>query len=170
LQEEAMKLSLALTLAAPLALVPLFVSPAPAATQASAQTVGIVWEPVLVFDATGGTFAGPVHVNMVVYNNGFVSYASDESFFGGDIVSIQQVDPTVIKKLVRKLEIAGADVLGDATFPTPDLPLTTVTFLNGSTNSPSHSFSYTAPIGSYSTISTVVNDFISDYVNTLPVQ
>ena len=165
-----MKLALVLTLAAPLALVPLFVSPAPAAPQASAQAVGVLWEPVLVFDVTGNSFVGPIHVNMVVYNNGFVSYASDESFFGGDIVSTQQLNPTVIKKLVRKLELAGADVLGDSITPTADLPLTTITFLKGSTNSPSHSFSYTAPIGAYSTVATVINDFISDYVNTLPSQ
>ena len=165
-----MKPSLLFSLAAPLALVPCFVSPAPAATQAATEAVGIVWEPVLVFDVTGSTIAGPIHVNMVVYNNGFVSYASDESFSGGDLVSIQTLDPAVIKKLVRELARAGAKDLGDSTISGADLPLTTVTFLKGSTNAASHTFSYTAPIGAYAAVATVINDFITNNVNTQPTQ
>ncbi|MEM7310606.1 MAG: hypothetical protein AAF682_28275 [Planctomycetota bacterium] len=157
----------ALILAAPLCAFPLLLAARPAPPGASLGDVQ--WEPVLVYDVTGGTFTGPVHTNMVVFNNGTVSFARDEDFFGEDHVSVQDVGATAVAELGQALVDAGALTLNDAPGGA-DIPLTTVTILKGETTSPSRTFSWTFGTPAHQAVQQIITDFIDTHVETDPAE
>lgn len=122
-------------------------------------------EPVLVYDVTGSSFAGPVHSSYVVYNNGLVSVATRFLFAGGDgTSSTVLVDPHLVEVLRQDLAAAGAFALQDSFAIFPDVPVSTVTVMNGTTDSDAHTYSYTVGGAGHTAVSIVINTFLQDHV------
>jgi hypothetical protein len=150
---------------APLALL------APRSTSQSAADLAIPGlgkiqqEPTLVYDVTGGTLSGLVNTNVVVYNNGLVSYSNFGSFGGGDGSScVVQVPTDAVKKLTSDLKRSGAATLPDGGLIISDVPLQTVTFLaEPATDAKAHTFSFLGG-GQQGQVAQIINQFLQQYV------
>ena len=145
-------------------------SPAPIAPPPCAGVLGTT--PALIFDVSGGTLLGPVHVHMTVYINGYVTIArkSEVIFQGTSNVDVQttSVNQQEVFDLLRDLYLADVYTLCDQdTFAVSDVPLTTVTAFRGRTDAQTHTFSYWLGGGEYTGVSTRINQFISDHVPAL---
>jgi hypothetical protein len=136
-------------------------------TSASAQIIPpierIRQEPVVVFDETGGTFAGPVHLHLTVYNSGQASIAqtrfNDPDRSGS--AAVKTLPPEAAKQLFAALQAAGAGSLRDNPRPAADLPLKTVTFFTApGTNSGTNTFSYYVPERPHAQVETILRRFI----------
>jgi hypothetical protein len=134
---------------------------------ASAQTIppieGIRQEPVVVFDETGGTFAGPVHLHLTVYNSGQASIAetrwNDPDRSGS--AAVTTLPPEAAKELFVALQAAGAGSLRDNPRMAADVPLKTVTFFTApGTNSGTNSFSYRVAERPYAQVDAIFRRFI----------
>jgi hypothetical protein len=125
----------------------------------------VVQEPVLVWDVTGSGIAGPLHSNVVVYNNGLVSYSSFFLFTGNDgQACTTNVSPSTVKRLASDLAKAGAGTLGDNSSMGADIPLTTITFFQKpGTDSSAHTFSFFHGTA-YMDVQTILWDFQSKHV------
>jgi len=163
-------------LLAALVVTPLLVFLAPTPTSQTAGTVigpgalgAFTREPTLIYDVTGFTLAGELHVNAVVYNDGLVSYSSRSGLFG----VVEQactvfVPPTDVKKLTDALAGAGAGTLPDKLLFVSDVPLQTVTFMKPATDTKAHSFSWYIAPGAYTAVQTIINDFLQKHVPDCP--
>ena len=125
----------------------------------------IVNEPVLVFSLTGGTLTGTVHAQLAVYNSGFATLAekSDVVFPNpGEHIDVQTtyLDQRDIRKLRGELKAAGSFDLGDQQLVLSDIPLSTITVLEGPK---ANTFSYFASTGAYEAPALVVDDFIATH-------
>ena len=134
---------------------------------ASAQTIppieSIRQEPVVVFDETGGTFAGPVHLHLTVYNSGQASIAqtrwNDPDRSGS--AAVKTVPPEAVKELFVALQAAGAGSLRDNPRMAADVPLKTVTFFTTpGPNSGTNSFSYRVAERPYAQVEAILRRFI----------
>ena len=133
-----------------------------AATQAAATGVHVN-EPMVVFDVTGPTFAGEIHRHLAVYNNGFVTIAKrDNNPFGNLVIDVRtaNVGPDGALTLLTDLVLAGAVSLPDQDVGAADIPLTTLTLLEGKQLALSRTFSYFDG-GPYTGVSSVMSTFIS---------
>ena len=125
-------------------------------------------EPVLLFDVTGSTFLGSVHVELAVYNNGRMSISKfNEQLFqvpGIDKdVQMAWLTPAEVKTLRRKLAVAGASNLVDSAQLILKVPVSTVTFFKGTTDAAAHTFSYFNASGPYQEVQTVIDDLITTH-------
>lgn len=131
-----------------------------------------VREPVLVYDVTGSTLLGPVHVSLKVYNDGLVSYVSRaQPILGGtDLVHTTLVPVSVVEQLTLDLDAAGADVLPDSILPVFDIPVSTVSFAaEPGTKASIHTFSWLGGTTAHQAVGAIVNAFIQDHVQpTIP--
>ena len=137
---------------------------APAAPAAPAPQAGapIVFEPVVMFDVTGTTFAGTVHEHMTVYNNGFVTISKrNDNPFGNLQIDVQTADvgAAAASQLLGNLISAGVTTLPDQAVGAADLPLSTLTVLQGKQQALSRTFSYWAATNQYAAVSSVINGF-----------
>lgn len=103
-------------------------------------------EPVLLYDVTGGTIAGPTHTTLAVFSDGSVSLAVKDGANPLGTVETKTVPVARVNKLARDLQRAGAANLRDGSArPVPDVPLTTVTVFLTSARTPQttiNTFSY----------------------------
>ncbi len=117
-------------------------------------------EPVVVFDETGGTLAGPVHLHLAVYNNGLASI-SRKTRTGSSAADVKMVSPEAVKALFSALQAAGAGSLPDDRTIATDVPLKTVTFfLAPGPRSGSNTFSYLKAHDSYGRVDSILRRFI----------
>ena len=159
---------LALSLVA-LAAVPFAVAPIVSAWSAAPvpQSSGVIQnEPVVVYNVTGGTLTGLIHRQLTVYNSGFVTIAKlDEPVFPqpAEIQEVRtaQVGPQAATQLLISLVQAGAVQLEDQSFPVSDVPLKTLTILEGKTFALSRTFSWYVG-GDYAVVDQALNKFIGD--------
>lgn len=124
----------------------------------------IVNEPIVLYSLSGSTLAGLVHRQLTVYNGGFVTIAQQDSIviFGSESedVATASVTPQEASQLLRDLLLAGAATLGDQDITVSDVPLNTLTVLEGDTDARSHTFSYWLPIEQYAQVGQVIDGFI----------
>lgn len=143
------------------------VQPAPSAS-ATAPANTIVNEPVVVFQVNGSTQTGTVHRQLSVYNNGFVTIAKlDHQVFpvNQEIKDVQtaNVGSEAAFQLLLRLVQAGAAELPDQPLVASDIPLNTLTVLQGKELALSRTFSWWVGIGGYAGVQQVVNDFVQTH-------
>lgn len=108
----------------------------------------IVNEPVVLYDRTGGTLAGPIHENLVVYSSGLVTYAFASEVVippGGEsvVARVAYIPPERLTALREELAASGAGTLTDARFEVSDVPLNSATyFFTPGPSSRTNSFNY----------------------------
>lgn len=126
----------------------------------------IVREPTLIHDVTGSTLIGPFHQNLVVYNDGLVSFAAASQIIGGGgdgQACTAFIPASEVAELTKALADAGAATLPDRFAFVADLPLTTVTFMKPATDTKAHTFSFFFGPGGYQQVQTIVNTFIQKH-------
>ena len=116
-------------------------------------------EPVLVFDVTGSTLAGPVHENLIVYSSGFVAFSRAESFSQAMAVRTGHVSPDEVARLLRDLADSGAGVGCDQAIVVTDVPMKSLTTLAAGTNARAHTINYFGGEPFYEAIDEIVGDF-----------
>jgi hypothetical protein len=141
-------------------------------------------EPIVLFNVSGATLFGPVQETLAVYDYGFVVFTriqgaglpSDDLQLAEDgstrltpragAVAVQ-LGISEAAQLVTDLHRAGArDLCDQAQFVT-DVPLHTLTILDGRPNSNAHTFSYWAGVGNFTHVATVLDNFIEAYFSDL---
>jgi hypothetical protein len=90
----------------------------------------IMHEPVVSYDVTGSTFAGPFHEHFTVFNNGFASLSRLTNFSGAD-AQTANISAADVAQLRTDLAATGAYSLCDITASVSDIPLTTITVFRG---------------------------------------
>lgn len=133
------------------------------ATATSSCVNAIVHEPLLVYEVHGGTLAGPVALNLIVFSDGSARWAdlSDADVPRGGVVNST---PGAVLALVRDLEILGGGGSCDAQGYVTDVPLHTLTLLGPGTNSRAHTFSWWLPESSNGMIQLRVEQFLAEFV------
>ncbi|MHC4942349.1 MAG: hypothetical protein ACYTG7_04955 [Planctomycetota bacterium] len=120
-------------------------------------------EPVLVFDTTGYTLAGPWHRKLSVYTDGTASiskyvgfpHAVGDAFF-------TNVGDAAVKELSKALLEANAHLLSDNPQMVTDTPLTSVTFFaEPAPVSKANTYNYFIPNEKQLKAHTIINEFIA---------
>lgn len=121
-------------------------------------------EPVLVYDFTGGTLVGTFHRNVVVYNNGFVTFARKDNIVFPDQQEVEDVEIGTatreqVRELIVRLTELGAFASRDNATQILDVPLATVTFFpRAGTRATANTFSF--PSAGVSDVEVVIDDFV----------
>jgi len=150
-----------LVLLAALAATPLLAPAAPAPQSSCPNTQ--FHEPLVVFDVTGATFAGPTDLHLVVHGNGITKLSSATQGSGPGKATFQYLPPADARALALQLAGLGGMSLCDDPAVGQDIPLKTLTLLRGTTDAPAHTFSWYDSHGPYMAIEQAVNDFIAKH-------
>ena len=120
-------------------------------------------EPVLVYDKTGGTMIGLVHEQLTVYSDGLATYSRLDPMNGDGEVSVRTLTARQLASLVDTLVAVGADSMCDDPMQITDVPLVTVSVLQGEgADAAAHSFSYfEATSGAPAIVEGILRDFIA---------
>jgi len=120
-------------------------------------------QPLVVYDRTGSTLVGPVHCQLSVYADGLATYSRIDFQDPDGRVLVRTLLPGAVDALVDALLAAGADVLCDDPTPITDVPLATVTVLEGrGADAAAHTFSYyAAPSNASALVESIVQEFIA---------
>jgi hypothetical protein len=150
-----------IVLLAALAATPLL-APAAPAPQSSCPNV---WfhEPLVVYDITGATFAGPFDRHLVVHGNGIAKLSSSTHGSGPGKARTEYLAPADARALAIQLAAMGGMTLCDEPTLVVDSPLKTLTLLRGTTDAPAHTFSWYDTVGPYLAIEQAMNDFITKH-------
>ena len=108
-----------------------------ASTQAAACNV---WnhEPLVAYDATGATLAGPVDESLQVFSDGTVKHFSASQ----GIAKVTFVTPQQARTLAADLSAAGGFTLCDQPDAGADIPLQTLTLFRGVQNAAAHTINW----------------------------
>lgn len=121
-------------------------------------------EPVLIYNLSGGTLLGPMHLCLVVYGDGLATISRrDSSTPPAGTAESKHVSPASLQSLSLALAAAGAELSCDQVSPVmQDVPLATVTVFSASgTDAAAHTFSYwQASSGPYGAVESILQDFI----------
>ena len=146
--------------------IPSAAQPTSGSSLAAPITAGAIkQEPVLLYDITGSTLTGSVHLQLTVYNNG-VAAASRLNHVvfpspGVDAdVDVVYIAPQEVNMLRRDLAAAGAFTNVDQSIFVSDVPTTTVTVFRGATDAKAHTYSYMLASGSTADVQAVIQDFL----------
>ena len=118
-------------------------------------------EPMLVFDITGSTIAGPVDRTLTVYNDGWTKL-SEASTTGPGKCSSVKLPQDVAAALHTGLVQAGGFTLCDDARTVADLPLRTLTILGNAQTTRSHTFSYWVGDQVYTGVDALLEQFIAE--------
>lgn len=116
-------------------------------------------EPVVIYDVSGSTFAGPFHQHLTVYSSGFATLARSSSFSGIDAATAQ-ASLADVAQLRLDLRALGASTLCDIPTIVADVPLTTVTVFTGATDARAHTFSFFLSIKQQGAVKQLLEEFI----------
>ena len=125
----------------------------------------IGFEPVVTYEVSGTTFAGPLYQHLTVYNNGHALFAR-KTTFTDPVVEAVQVTPADVAQLRDDLAATGAFGLCDLPPQGADIPLTTITVFSGGTDARSHTFSFFFSAGGQAAAKQVIEAFITTHVGT----
>jgi hypothetical protein len=150
-----------IVLLAALAATPLLAPAAPAPQSSCPNT----WfhEPLVVYDITGATFAGPLDLHLVVHGNGIAKLSSSTHGAGPGKARTEYLAPADARNLAIQLAALGGMTLCDEPNLVVDVPLKTLTLLRGTTDAPAHTFSWYDTVGPYQAIEQAMNDFIAKH-------
>lgn len=131
-------------------------------TATSSCVNAILHEPLLVYEVHGGTLAGPVDLNLIVFSDGQARWVdlTDADVPRGGVVNS---DPEAVQDLVRDLERIGGALNCDAQGYVTDVPLHTLTLLGPGTNTRAHTFSWWLPEGSNGAIEPRIAQFMAEF-------
>jgi hypothetical protein len=129
-------------------------SPEPA--QAAACNV---WnhEPLVAFDRTGATLAGPVDESLQVFSDGTVKHFSASQ----GIAKVTFVPPQQARTLAADLFAAGAFSLCDQPDAGADIPLQTLTLFRGVQNAAAHTVNWWSDDPPYDAPHQILASFIA---------
>lgn len=102
-------------------------------------------EPMLVYDVAGSTLSGPTYLHLAVYDDGhaLISATTDTGDPGRAATAV--LARTEVQALRTALAAQGAWTQCDDTAQVSDVPLRTVTVLEGTTRAVARTFSYSVP-------------------------
>ncbi|MBK7875979.1 MAG: hypothetical protein IPJ77_09535 [Planctomycetes bacterium] len=120
-------------------------------------------EPLLVYDVAGSTIAGPTYAHLVVYDDGHAFIAATTAASDPGRAATSVLSRSEVQALKNALVAQGAYAQCDDTQLMSDVPLTTVTVLNGTTNGVARSFSYQQPNASQAGIELRIRDLIAQH-------
>ena len=138
-------------------------SPANPATAAAAQAgCQDLWaqHPLVVYDVTGSTLAGPVDLSLVVYDSGVAKLSSASGAPGQGKARVEYLTPQATLALARALFQSGSFQTCDQPLAGSDVPLKTLTVFRGGTDAKAHSFSWWITENEYAVLEQHVTDFI----------
>lgn len=120
----------------------------------------IVHEPLLIYEVYGSTLIAPYDVTLTVYADGSLklvdAYATAEG-----VCRRAKADPRTVLGLQQVLARAGAFTLCDDTQLVTDVPLHTLTMLDGTPDAVAHTFSYWLGDGGYAPVDALLENFIA---------
>jgi len=149
---------------------PLVYAAFPATPQPAAQSgCSNIWvaEPLVVYDVTGSTLAGPVDSNLVVYDSGVVKLSSASSKPGEGRAMLSYVSQQEALDFARDLALAGGLAICDQNTAGSDVPLKTLTlFRSGKTDTRVHTFSWWFATKEYTPIQQRIDQFIQTNFNS----
>jgi hypothetical protein len=147
-------------LAFSLVALPFFFAAAPAPLPVPACPNTIVHEPIVLYDISGGTLAGPIDIGMTVYNDGLVRVSSS-GFFGQPAqAETAFVGAVVAEQLLLDLSALGAGHLCDNYSQVQDLPVSTLTIFRNATDARNHTSSWLRADGAYGPIQDRLQNFL----------
>ena len=119
--------------------------------------------PLIVYDVTGFTLAGPVDLNLDVYGSGLVKLSSASAAPGQGKSEIAHLTPQQTLALARALFFAGSFQTCDQPAAGSDVPLHTLTVFRGATDAKAHTFSWWVPEKEYATFEQLLDGFIATH-------
>jgi hypothetical protein len=148
--------------------------PAGAREQAAARLVPpcpnpLPHEPLVVYEVTGGTFAGPFDLLLVVYSDGLARYSSNLGA-GPGLSFTQDVGAAAAQELADALVAAGAMRQCDLPDFAVDVPLSTLTVLRGTARQRANSFSWFVAEGEVAVIEALLLAFLANDIPQAPAR
>jgi hypothetical protein len=139
--------------------VPKTAASSPADAEAAQGTACNVWnhEPLVAFDVTGATLAGPLDESLIVYSDGTVKHFSQSQ----GISKVTFVPPVQARALAADLLAAGAFTLCDQPLAGSDIPLQTLTVFRGAQNAAAHTFNWWSDDAPYDVPHQILASFIA---------
>lgn len=121
-----------------------------------------VWthEPLVAYDVTGATLAGPVDLSLHAYNDGVVKLFS-QSQARAEVVYLT---PAEARALARDLALAGGFTLCDDPAAGSDVPLQTLTLFRGGADAPAHTVNWWTDDPPYDALRAILDAFIAAHV------
>lgn len=117
-------------------------------------------EPLVLFDVTGFTLAGPIDIQLTVYDDGLARVCQTQSMTGAIDARLNSVTPLAARQLVTDLAQLGATTLCDSYGFVNDVPISTLTVFRGVTDAGAHTFSWDGGQGAYAQIEQRLFTFI----------
>lgn len=118
-------------------------------------------EPLVAFDVTGATLAGPVDESLHVYSDGTVKRFSASM----GLAKIAYISPQQAAAFSRQLYLAGALSTCDQPAAGSDVPLRTLTLFRGVVDPLAHTVNWwTDDSGPYATFQAIVDAFVAAYL------
>ena len=142
---------------------------APAPQPAAQSGCSNLWmvEPLVVYDITGSTLAGPLDSNLVVYDSGVVKLSSASAQPGAGRALLSYVTQQEARDFARELALAGGLSICDQNAAGSDVPLKTLTlFRSGKTDTRVHTFSWWFSLNEYAPIQQRIDQFIQTNFNS----
>lgn len=117
--------------------------------------------PIVVYELSGGTLAGPLDQELLVYGDGSARLSSATANFGAGSSQLAFVGDAAAAALITSLSQNGAFQLCDMPDQVSDMPLSTLTVMRGNTDSRVHTYSWYVAQGQHATCEQILQAFIS---------
>jgi len=119
-------------------------------------------EPLILYDLTGATFAGPTDTSLAVYSSGSVKISSASLLPGIGRAAVAYITPAEARNLAVELRAMGAHSLCDVPVSGADIPLKTLTVFGTGSDTFAHTFSWFNASAATSPIQQRLTEFISE--------
>jgi hypothetical protein len=120
-------------------------------------------EPLVVYDVSGSSFAGPLSIHLAAYNDGSVVFTRFYLFEPERQAEAVFLAPEVTRQLFADLRAASAFELCDQPSFATDTPLSTLTVFRGTTEARAHTISWWAAHGAYAELELILHAFIDEH-------
>ncbi len=117
--------------------------------------------PIVVYEVSGGTLAGPLDQELIVYGDGSARLSSATANFGAGSSRQAFIGDAAAAALITSLSQNGAFQLCDLSDQVSDMPLSTLTVMRGNTDSRVHTFSWFFAQGQHATAEQILQTFIA---------
>lgn len=122
-------------------------------------------EPVLIYEVSGSTIAGPTYLLLTVYSDGDATLVQQDAPNVPEELCQATLRADQLRQLQQNIRRFGLVRLGDQrSSQVPDVPLTTVTVFQAQGNSgrsTANTFSYYVPQNRYSQVEDAIRSFIA---------
>ena len=125
-------------------------------------------EPTVVWDSSGSTLLGSIHLRVSIYSDGLVTASKFFPTLPGPIQPVcvekaktKTIPVAQVRMFHQTLLAAGANTLNDNPLVVTDVPLQTMTFFrHPGPNARSHTFNYWATNGAWGNVDALIRQFI----------